>query len=849
MGSCGDGIIQKPGEECDNGKDNGDTKACTAECKKNFCGDGKPLINVEECDSGKDNGKVTCNADYNASCNSCSLQCKFTASSGGFCGDKVKNGPEQCDGTVYLVATGKIVDTVGLCESQEKGLKQKLCPYTYTPCLKQPCMGTKEGATCQSLGYDFAQNGAKPSLKPLTESLDKKIQDHICKELIGMNVYESAMYTECLGMKCFQQQGLEPVLQFTNPLPTPNEFWECVRENGPIAGVGIKTIDPLPIVGCNQSCVFNGCGRCSDEAGAGAIQGQLVDAVYNQVVPFARVSLFYKGVLITQVASDKDGKFILTNLNDRAECSQYKLVIDKYEDNPCTGNVGRPTCDSNAYPAWTQKAEVDEGKRGGYWPLTTPFFTVSNFVEKVSQQKDGRIFIFPRPGAGEAYYSVFWKIPWKTSGMNAIWGGNANHLIMPVGYTVANMADKSVCSYGLKKGQHCETDEFCRTNGTCQLAEGKDKFKCKSGDNIGSNCKVDTDCKSAARCMPDPNFPENYSPNQCNYADGPTNDKHHCARDITWSDTLRGRSKVEEFPYAQNICLHNAGDKVDGYGAPLNFYNGCPVEGRAACEKRLGKVWDPECQKGIQSEQFSIFECIKDDGTSTGQTCLNNNDCSTGRCWELCGKTFWDTCDFYSSGPLTTYFRYSPYGGQNEPIRMLWNYWGKSIYPDFNLKSPLLATHLKYKEGVQVGKAIMNLGQDYSAVISTSKQLFDIKAQDIMKFSCDNEKDCKYWHIADLNPKDGTVALINILRDERVDETGAVAAYEYSFQGVHWSDVNPLPNGDGKNDIQYCVKGKTLYEVCKWDEGQNKYVPGERCKKINGSCENVGYKPWSKANF
>ena len=59
---CGDGQIDE-GEECDEGIDNDDANACTADCTVNVCGDGKLYEEGEECDEGEDNGFGGCSAD------------------------------------------------------------------------------------------------------------------------------------------------------------------------------------------------------------------------------------------------------------------------------------------------------------------------------------------------------------------------------------------------------------------------------------------------------------------------------------------------------------------------------------------------------------------------------------------------------------------------------------------------------------------------------------------------------------------------------------------------------------------------------------------------------------------
>jgi len=102
--SCGDGTKQPP-EQCDDGATNGQlASTCDTHCRFK-CGNGVKDTG-EECDDGVNNGTYgTCKSD-----------CKLA----GYCGDKVVNGPEQCDlGTPgnlanpYGVGTCTLSCTVG----------------------------------------------------------------------------------------------------------------------------------------------------------------------------------------------------------------------------------------------------------------------------------------------------------------------------------------------------------------------------------------------------------------------------------------------------------------------------------------------------------------------------------------------------------------------------------------------------------------------------------------------------------------------------------------------------------------------------------------------------------------
>lgn len=96
IGSCGDGVVD-PDEVCDDGNTDS-TDGCTATCQVNVCGDGFVYSGEEECDEGVDNG-AACDSAYGSTCTSCTTSCRYTVSSGEFCGDGVRNGSEFCDAT------------------------------------------------------------------------------------------------------------------------------------------------------------------------------------------------------------------------------------------------------------------------------------------------------------------------------------------------------------------------------------------------------------------------------------------------------------------------------------------------------------------------------------------------------------------------------------------------------------------------------------------------------------------------------------------------------------------------------------------------------------------------------
>ncbi len=62
-----------------------------------YCGDGSVNQPSEQCDNGQNNGQV-CSPPYGGSCTYCSSQCQTVTIQGPYCGDGLINDNEQCDG-------------------------------------------------------------------------------------------------------------------------------------------------------------------------------------------------------------------------------------------------------------------------------------------------------------------------------------------------------------------------------------------------------------------------------------------------------------------------------------------------------------------------------------------------------------------------------------------------------------------------------------------------------------------------------------------------------------------------------------------------------------------------------
>ena len=140
--NCGDGVVQTAlGEACDKGIDpvtgarlNGPGSGCSFSCTSDTCGNGM-LDPGEECDDGTNNGPGK----------RCSIACKITP----ICGDGIKDAPEQCDDhnttngdccsssctvEANVCGDGKITSCGGVTEQCDPGLDPVCCKAgTCTP--------------------------------------------------------------------------------------------------------------------------------------------------------------------------------------------------------------------------------------------------------------------------------------------------------------------------------------------------------------------------------------------------------------------------------------------------------------------------------------------------------------------------------------------------------------------------------------------------------------------------------------------------------------------------------------------------------------------------------------------
>lgn len=392
VGVCGDGTVDA-GEECDDGNDN-NNDACTNRCTNNVCGDGTIYTGVEQCDYGSRNGSLSCRADYGSTCINCSATCQQVAASGGFCGDGVRNGPEQCDGTEGVT-----------------------------------------GVSCSSLGYDFAEE-VECAQYGYMQRLSTGEFIRVCKGVSGDP--DAVISSPCVA--CFGGTLADCDLEWIPPnfartrinAEMADELCLPDPEPCPPGGICILTHQPRrDVISCNSACGYNGCARCSETEGTETVSGQVFDAIYsNQPVPNARISVFQRGVRLPELETytDENGRFEISGLVSLNICANYRIIIDSFEDNPCTGSHpgGDPNCNGQSWPSGL--AAPNEGEYGGYWSFESGRFGANNFRTAGLGDVNGRIYLAPRVGPGEVTIVHTWSGSLTHSFLDA-------HLTLPTALT------------------------------------------------------------------------------------------------------------------------------------------------------------------------------------------------------------------------------------------------------------------------------------------------------------------------------------------------------------------------------------------------------------------------------
>lgn len=370
---CGNGRIDS-GEVCDDGAQNGSYGRCSTTCDgyAGFCGDGQRSVG-EVCDNG------TANTDYCAS-GSCTLEsaCNLTCSGKpAYCGNGRVDAGEQCDGPVTSregCPAGEVktrscsascqLGSWGACEPEGTCGDGRVNPgeacddgntvnedACTNSCERNSCgdgfvwdgveecdMGAQNGQSCSTAEYGGTCASCSTSCKfQLT-------QGGYC----GDGIRTASSGEQCDGT------------DLGRPVPS------C-------QALGFDYLDPnITTLQCTDACQVTGCVYCGSSPGTGSVEGYIFDTLFQQPVPGARVSLYYRGLLVDQQAADTEGYFRFGSLDNNPACSQYRLVVDSYADNPLTPNF-------------------NEQLRGGYQPVEIPAFQPSNnsLLQAVLSAKKG----------------------------------------------------------------------------------------------------------------------------------------------------------------------------------------------------------------------------------------------------------------------------------------------------------------------------------------------------------------------------------------------------------------------------------------------------------------------------
>ncbi len=405
-GSCGDGV-KDVGETCDDGNTS-DNDACTSQCQENVCGDGALRTGTEQCDYGDvtrggRNG-LACSSEYGASCVTCTPTCRVQAQSGGFCGDGTKNGREQCD--FVGVCTGGTRNTAR-CTDDSDCTGGGRCTFP----------GVAAGATCRSIGFDYATNSICNTHAYITNPSESSIvcvTDGTPSGCTPCSLLVSAMSMDPVrararlaalppGLDGEAESGLYDPGSGGTDVPPPVTGTGVTLSVGYRIGSGVcqpcrggscvahpaATAQRVTTqnqaacmagtaqdyLSCSTSCSTAGCGSCLTAPTSGnavTISGSVFDRSVSRAIPGARVVLTYRGNTIADTVADNQGRFRIPNLHGRQECGQYRLTVAMERDNPNTTTT----------------------ERFGYRPFDSGVFSPVDFGARIVP--GGRIELTPR---------------------------------------------------------------------------------------------------------------------------------------------------------------------------------------------------------------------------------------------------------------------------------------------------------------------------------------------------------------------------------------------------------------------------------------------------------------------